>query len=110
MIPSSTGRRRRRDGTPRGEGAWGSDKGKPQEEQRQRQRIPLSPRSQRGPRRSIWFVAVAGFALAAGKGGVGAQWTDGGAVALSCGLCDCSGSSDDGTLVVFDNPSTGDRV
>lgn len=43
-------------------------------------------------------------------GAVTAQLVDGGAVTMDCGECDCTGSSDDGTIVVFDNPSSGDRV
>lgn len=51
--------------------------------------------------------------LAAALLGIGAegQYTDGGAVSVSCTDCSfCEGSSDDGAVMVFDNPSTGDRV
>lgn len=111
MNAPDTSRRRRRDGTRRNEGAGG------REEDQQRRRQPRilgksRTRTRRGGRGISFAVmaAAAGFALGAGTGGVDAQWTDGGAVAMSCGLCECSGSSDDGTLYVFDNPSTGDRV
>lgn len=54
-------------------------------------------------------VMVAGLA---GRWGTGAnaQFTDGGAVAMDCGVCFCEGSSADGTIEVFDNPSSGERV
>ena len=38
------------------------------------------------------------------------QYTSGGGVSVSCECSFCEGSSDDGTVIVFDNPSTGDRV
>ncbi|CAM9521637.1 unnamed protein product, partial [Scytosiphon promiscuus] len=114
MIPSSTSRRRRRDGSRRSEGAGGRDEGQQQECRREwRPQILVNPRTRRdGGRRSISFavMAAASIALAPGNKCVDAQWTDGGAVALTCDLCDCSGSSDDGTIVVFDNPSSGDRI
>lgn len=34
----------------------------------------------------------------------------GGLVSLTCDVCECQGSSDDGTITVFDIPSSGDRV
>ena len=54
-------------------------------------------------------VMVAGLA---GRWGTGAnaQFTDGGAVTMDCGVCFCEGSSADGTIEVFDNPSSGERV
>lgn len=45
-----------------------------------------------------------------GRGGVNAQYINGGAVAMTCGICACQGSSDDGTIAVFDSPSLGERV
>lgn len=42
--------------------------------------------------------------------GTEAQFVDGGAVAMSCDECACEGSSDDGTIAVLDNPSSGARV
>lgn len=44
------------------------------------------------------------------SGGVRAQYTNGGEVSMSCGDCECTGSSDDGEVEVFDNPSSGERV
>lgn len=41
---------------------------------------------------------------------VRAQYFDGGEVALDCGVCNCVGTSDDGAIEVFDNPSSGERV
>lgn len=55
-------------------------------------------------------VMVAGLAGGWGTGGANAQFIDGGAVAMDCGVCSCQGSSDDGTIEVFDNPSSGERV
>lgn len=57
----------------------------------------------------MWVVA-AGWALG-GFGQVAAQdLVNGGSVALTCGVCECTGTSDDGTITVFDAPSSGDRV
>lgn len=52
----------------------------------------------------LWGGIGAGVTVA------NAQLTDGGEVLMSCGDCDCSGTSDDGTISVFDNPSSGERV
>lgn len=38
------------------------------------------------------------------------QYINGGSVSVSCNDCACEGSSDDGDVLVFDNPSTGQRV
>ena len=43
-------------------------------------------------------------------GGVRGQFADGGDIKMSCGDCDCSGSSDAGTVTVFENPSSGGKV
>lgn len=57
-------------------------------------------------RRTVW---VAGLVLGVGK--VAAQGlVNGGSVALTCDICECQGTSDDGTITVFDNPSSGERV
>lgn len=53
-------------------------------------------------------VIAAGFLL--WTGGASAQFTDGGDISMSCGDCDCSGSSDAGTVTVFENPSSGGKV
>lgn len=56
-------------------------------------------------------VMVAGLTAGWGTGGANAQFIDGGAVAMDCNVCSCAGStSDDGTIEVFDNPSSGERV
>ncbi|CAM9861982.1 unnamed protein product, partial [Ectocarpus sp. 12 AP-2014] len=104
MSPSSTSRRRRRSrsGSPlRSEGAAGGA------EQRQ-QRHPRSMMMSRGTERMLTLAA--GLLLAAGRGGVSSQFTDGGVVDLSCGLCDCTGGLDGVSFVVFDNPSSGERI
>ncbi|CAN0014977.1 unnamed protein product, partial [Ectocarpus fasciculatus] len=36
----------------------------------------------------------------------GQDYIDGGDVSMTCDDCDCRGSSDDGTIVVFENPAT----
>lgn len=38
------------------------------------------------------------------------SFVDGGEVAVECSSCNCKGDSEDGSVVVFDNPSTGSRV
>lgn len=38
------------------------------------------------------------------------SFVDGGEVAVECTSCNCKGDSDDGTVIVFDNPSSGSRV
>lgn len=45
-----------------------------------------------------------------GSRGVEAQYVDGGAVLMECGVCDCEGSTDDVAIEVFDNPASGARV
>lgn len=57
-----------------------------------------------------WYYGLFVVLFAGGRSRVGAQFVDGGAVALTCGACQCTGTSDDGSIVVFDNLSTGDRV
>ena len=57
----------------------------------------------------IIAVILAGLA-GCGTGGANAQFIDGGAIIMDCGVCSCDGSSDDGTIEVFDNPSSGERV
>lgn len=41
---------------------------------------------------------------------VGGQFVDGGEVGMTCGECNCTGSSDAGNIKVFANPSTGGKV
>lgn len=38
------------------------------------------------------------------------QYINGGTVSVSCGDCSCDGTSEDGDVLVFDNPSSGTRV
>ncbi|CAM9182220.1 unnamed protein product, partial [Ectocarpus sp. 12 AP-2014] len=61
---------------------------------------------------------VAGFLLLGGRRGdeggwgglllavTGQEYIDGGDVSMACDDCDCRGSSDSGTIVVFENPAT----
>ncbi|CAB1097604.1 unnamed protein product [Ectocarpus sp. CCAP 1310/34] len=61
---------------------------------------------------------VAGFLLLGGRRGdegdwgglllavTGQEYIDGGDVSMACDECDCRGSSDSGTIVVFENPAT----
>lgn len=59
-------------------------------------------------RRAVW---VAGLVLAGGAGKAAAQdLVNAGSVALTCDICECQGTSDDGTITVFDVPSSGERV
>ncbi|CAM9907242.1 unnamed protein product, partial [Ectocarpus sp. 8 AP-2014] len=64
-------------------------------------------------------LVVAGFLLLGvgrrgdegGWGGLllavaGQEYIDGGDVSMACDDCDCRGSSDSGTIVVFENPAT----
>lgn len=53
---------------------------------------------------------VASLALLMGREGARAQFVDGGAISMDCEDCGCTGSSDDGSIDVFNNPSTGGRV
>lgn len=41
---------------------------------------------------------------------VSGQYTDGGVVELDCTSCSCEGSAGDSEVLVFDNPSSGQRV
>lgn len=61
---------------------------------------------------SCWYYYVLFVVVlfAGGRSRVDAQFVDGGDLALTCGACECTGTSDVGSIVVFDNPSTGDRV
>lgn len=61
---------------------------------------------------SVAVVLTFGVAcILSGLRGVGAQFVDGGTVAMSCDLCICQGSASDGTdVVVFENPSSGNLV
>ncbi|CAM9229122.1 unnamed protein product [Pylaiella littoralis] len=43
-------------------------------------------------------------------GVVSGQYKDGGEVQMTCGDCECTGSSDSGSISVFENPSTGEKV
>ena len=74
---------------------------------RKRGREQRWPEAAAGNRRPIALgLAVALLGLQA-KG----QYTSGGEVSVGCTDCSfCEGSSDDGTVMVFDNPSTGGRV
>lgn len=45
-----------------------------------------------------------------GAAAVDGQFIDGGVVNVACGKCMCEGITDDGAVIVFDNPSTGNRV
>lgn len=58
------------------------------------------------------LLAISGLwgGIGAGVTVATAQLTNGGAVSMDCSDCDCSGTSDDGTISVFDNPSSGERV
>lgn len=58
-----------------------------------------------GVHRRRLALALAGL-LRASSG----QYINGGSVSVSCNDCACEGSSDDGDVLVFDNPSTGQRV
>lgn len=56
-------------------------------------------------RRAVWLLLLP-LVL-----GVTAQdLVNGGEVALACEVCECLGTSDDGTITVFQNPSSGDPV
>lgn len=39
-----------------------------------------------------------------------AEYVDKGDVSMDCDDCECTGSSDDGDITVFDNPYSGKRV
>lgn len=122
MSSTPHGRRRRRDDD------WnGDDGGKQQLRRAQRRwRSWQSERESGGrcyylhndtsrSRRSICGGVISGLMygllFAGGRSRVNAQFVDGGPVALTCDTCECTGSSDqDNSIVVFDNPSTGDRV
>lgn len=52
-----------------------------------------------------------GIATLLGAAAVDGQLIDGGAVSMTCfDPCACDGTTDDGQIRVFDNPSTGSRV
>eukprot|EP00752_Nemacystus_decipiens_P004637 g4231.t1 len=94
MSPTIAGRRRRREGRDRGEVVAGADC----------RRIPTN-RVRETARRAV----VAGLLLRAGPV-VAQDLVNGGSVALTCDVCECEGTSDDGTITVFDLPSSGERI
>lgn len=55
-------------------------------------------------------VATTGLLLMLWTGGSSGQFTDGGDIAMACGECDCSGTSDAGSVIVFEDPSSGGKV
>lgn len=78
---------------------------RPVTKSRKRRREQRWPEAAGRRRPSVLGLAAAFFGLAEG------QYTSGGGVSVSCTDCSfCEGSSDDGAVMVFDNPSTGDRV
>lgn len=110
----STNRRRRRAAFPVAETKETAGE---QQQQRQR-RYPLTATRRRnggptGGMRHLGSLALVVAGLVGdggGRGGVNAQFFDGGPVSMVCGACTCEGSSDDGSITVFDNPSSGERV
>ncbi|CAM9251301.1 unnamed protein product, partial [Ectocarpus sp. 6 AP-2014] len=84
---------------------------------RRRRSSRRSSRSSSGVYGSLPLV-VAGFLLLGGKRGdeggwgglllavTGQEYIDGGDISMACDDCDCRGSSDSGTIVVFENPAT----
>ena len=68
-------------------------------------------RLRRQSRKNVASLALAIAGLLNGTQEVlGAEYVDGGEVSMSCDNCGCTGSSDDGDITVFDNPSSGERV
>ncbi|CAM9228968.1 unnamed protein product [Pylaiella littoralis] len=89
--------------------AWSCDDGGQQQQQQQQ----LSRPRRRSWRRKLCdgvIFGMYGLLVTGGRSRVSAQFVDGGAVVLTCGNCECTGSSDDGSVAVFDNPSTEDRI
>lgn len=56
------------------------------------------------------FALVIAGLLGGTREVLGAEYVDAGDVSMDCNDCECTGSSDDGTITVFDNPSSGKRV
>lgn len=73
-----------------------------------RRRGSASTQGMRGGCPSFALVLIAGLFLR--WGAVDAQYDYVGEVAMDCGDCNCDGTSDDGTILVMDNPSSGARV
>ncbi|CAM9229043.1 unnamed protein product, partial [Pylaiella littoralis] len=75
----------------------------------QRRRGIRSRSIRRRARIGLWGLAA--VVLGAAVRRVECQsYVNGGEVAVDCNSCDCQGDSDDGSVVVFDNPSSGSRV
>lgn len=58
-------------------------------------------------------LPLVGLLLLLGSTAVGVvsgQLADGGEVKMTCDNCECTGSSDAGSISVFENPSTGGKV
>ena len=108
-------RRRRWDGsiqsTPNAHGLTSSRQQQVEYPPRRDSTAGSSSRSRRNSRRGRGQTSVViGLAAAASLGRTRAQYVDGGSVSMDCEVCYCDGSTDDGTVEVFDNPSSGQRV
>ncbi|CAM9421106.1 unnamed protein product [Ascophyllum nodosum] len=108
-------RRRRWDGsiqsTPNAHGLTSSRQQQVEYPPRRDSTAGSSSRRRRNSRRGRGQTSVViGLAAAASLGRTRAQYVDGGSVSMDCEVCYCDGSTDDGTVEVFDNPSSGQRM
>lgn len=107
MLSTLNKRRRRRT-----EGDTRGMEGSVEHTCRTHPRIPVRRRTHFSSGCACMLFVISGLlgGFGAGVTVANAQLTNGGAVVMDCGSCHCSGTSDDGTISVFDNPSSGERV